>query len=363
MEGVIKDTGGKMRKLLLIFFFNLVSGMSESGYGDELCAHTFAGDFHLEAGDTLREDVSVSGGNAVIDGYIDGDLAVMGGSVEINGILDGDIAVFGGEIENRGKITGDAGVAGGSIVNWGVIEGDIAVAGGSVELDSGSVVKGDIAIVGGSVERSDYAEVEGEIVALDIGKLNKVMPNLGPLLRWRERAKPLSGILFGLISLAFFGVVYLLNLLAFLVFPGAIARIKEKIEKDVWVSIAIGIGIEILIVPLIILFVISIIGIPIIPAFILAVFIAIIFGFCGLSIVLGERIVAGLNWQSKNRIAIFTIGWLALVLVAIIGGLLKGLGFLGTLILIIGYSILFVGITIGLGAVLFALIKRDKVQS
>jgi len=39
---------------------------------------TFSGDYHVLETDTIDEDVTVSGGNARIDGVIDGDLAVMG---------------------------------------------------------------------------------------------------------------------------------------------------------------------------------------------------------------------------------------------------------------------------------------------
>ncbi len=349
-----------MNGLIITTIFFILKTAGGSDYTIEPSAHTFAGDFYLKSGDTLREDVSVSGGNATIDGVIDGDLAVMGGSVIINGTIDGDVAVFGGEIENNGKITGDAAVAGGSVKNKGRIEGDIAVAGGTVELDSGSVVDGDIAIVGGSVERSDYAVVNGEITALDIGRLHKIMPRIAPLLKLRDKSTPLKRAFAGFASVGFILVFYILNLLALLIFPRAIDAIVNKIERNIWATVAIGIGIEILIIPLIILFVISIIGIPIIPAFLLAIFIAIIFGNSAFSLVLGGRIVRGLNWQVKDRIGIFTIGYLTLNLVFIIGIILKGTGFWGVLSWILGLIIIYVALTIGMGGVLYALIKGRK---
>ncbi|MEO0107231.1 MAG: polymer-forming cytoskeletal protein [candidate division WOR-3 bacterium] len=349
-----------MNKLITVLFLFSAFASNPPDLKTEPCTHTFAGDFYLKTGDTLREDVSVSGGNAVIDGVIEGDLAVMGGSVMIKGTIDGDVAVFGGEIENAGKITGDAAVAGGSVKNKGTIEGDIAVAGGSVELDSGSVVDGDIAIVGGSVDRSDYAIVNGEITALDIGRLNKIMPRIAPLFKLRDKSAPFKKTLAGFASFGSIVVFYILNLLVLLIFPRAIDIIVNKIKNNIWAAIAIGIGIEILIIPLIILFAISIIGIPIIPAFVLALFLAIIFGNSTLALVIGERIVQGLNWQVKNRIGIFTIGYLALMLIFIIGIILKGIGFIGVLIWLLGIAIIYVATTIGLGGVLYAIVKRGK---
>jgi len=349
-----------MNKLILLLSIVAILFAGSTEYKTEPCTHTFAGDFYLKSEDTLKEDVSINGGNATIEGVIDGDLTVMGGSVKINGVIDGDVAVFGGEIENYGTITGDAAVAGGSIKNIGRIDGDIAVAGGTVELDSGSVVDGDIAIVGGSVDRSDYAAVQGKITTLDIGKLNKIMPRIGPFFRWNRRPSPLRQAFVGFASIAFIIVMYLLNLLALLIFPNAMEKISNKIKKNIWIAIAIGVGTEILFVPLIILFAVSIIGIPIIPAFVLAIFIAVIFGNSAFSLVLGEKVAQGLNWQIKNKIGIFTIGWLAIMIVLILGVFLKEIGFVGIVIWILGIVILYVASTIGLGSVIYALVKKEN---
>ncbi|MCX7995114.1 MAG: polymer-forming cytoskeletal protein [candidate division WOR-3 bacterium] len=345
-----------MNKGLLVILI-CSSGLLALDYESEFCARTFSDDFYLKSTDTLREDVSVRGGNATIDGVIKGELAVMGGSVMIRGMIDGDVAVMGGRIENYGIITGDAGVAGGSIKNRGKIEGDIAVAGGTVELDSGSVVEGDIAIVGGSVERSDHAIVKGEITAIEIGKLDKVMPRISRLLKLKDRYNLIqNGFLLG--SFAFIFVTYLLGLLCFLIFPSGVEKICNRIRKNIWIGIVIGIGIQILFVPLIILFVISLIGIPIIPAFLLAIFIGVIFGLSAFSIIIGEKIVSGLNWRVESKIGLFTIGYIATMIILIIGTLLKKIGFVGIFIWILGITILYVASTIGLGSALYALIKK-----
>uniref|UniRef100_A0A7V3VTY8 Polymer-forming cytoskeletal protein n=1 Tax=candidate division WOR-3 bacterium TaxID=2052148 RepID=A0A7V3VTY8_UNCW3 len=347
-----------MNRIFFVIFF-IIPFVGAEEIQAELCVHKFSGDFYLKSGDTLNEDVSVSGGNATIDGVINGDLAIMGGSVIVNGMVDGDIAVFGGEIENKGKITGDAAVAGGSIKNKGYIEGEVAVTGGSVILDSGSVIDGDIAIIGGSVDKSDYAIVKGKITTLDIGKIDKVMPRISHLLKLGQKQNPFKAFITSVSYIAFLLVLYLFNLLCLVIFPSVVEKIAHRMKNYIWTGIAIGIGIEILFVPLIILFVISIIGIPIIPAFIIALFIAIIFGLSGFSYVLGEKVIRGLNWQLNNRIAIFTIGWLTTMIVLIIGMLLKEGGFFGTLILILGITIFYVASTIGLGSAVYALIKKN----
>ncbi|OYD16820.1 hypothetical protein CH333_02515, partial [candidate division WOR-3 bacterium JGI_Cruoil_03_44_89] len=109
-----------------------------------LCGTTVGGDFIVSEEDTVREDVTVKGGNAGIYGLIEGDLAVMGGNAIVKGTVDGDVAIFGGNLDILGSVTGDGAVFGGNIINHGVVDGDLFVVGGTVSLDSASVVEGDI---------------------------------------------------------------------------------------------------------------------------------------------------------------------------------------------------------------------------
>lgn len=324
-----------------------------------LCGTTIGGDFIVSEEDTVREDVTVKGGSAKVDGLIEGDLAVMGGNVDVNGMIDGDAAVFGGDLDILGKITGDAAVFGGNIHNKGTIGGDLFVVGGAVSLDSGSVVGGDISTVGGSVDRDENASVGGKIESLELGKLNKLLPRITKALRWPGRF-PGAEAFTGLFSISVLVVIYVLNLLVLLIFPGAIDRIVNKIQSSVWISVASGIGIEILFVPLIVLFAVSIIGIPIIPLFILAILVAMLFGFSASSVTIGDRVKKSLKWQINNRIAIFSLGWIAIMVIPILGLYLRGLGFAGSLVFFLGLAILYVTITIGLGAVIYALIKRER---
>jgi len=338
---------------------NLGHGQPRLHFKTFPCAKTVTGNFYVPAGDTIEEDISISGGSAKIDGVVDGDLAVMGGEVDIKGLLDGDVAVFGGALDIIGKVTGDAAIFGGNINNKGKIEGDLLVVGGAAVLDSGSIINGDISMVGGTVERDSNASVLGEIESLDMKAIERIMPRIGRIgkaFRWGSpfRARTCGGFL----TLFLIIVCYILNLLIILIFPKPVEKIIEKVSANVWIALATGIGIEILFIPLIALFAISLIGIPIIPVFVFAVFIAGLFGFSAISIIIGERIVKSLNWQLTGRVSIFNIGWLALMIIPILGLFLCSLGFIGSLIFVLGLVILYVTITIGLGGVVYAIVKR-----
>jgi len=304
---------------------------------------TFAEDLYVPEEDTIDEDVMVSGGNAKIDGVIDGDLAVMGGVVEINGIVDGDVAVMGGNLELNGSITGDAAVFGGNVVNKGTIELDVLVVGGTVMLDSGSVVQGDVNMVGGTVERDDNAVVEGEIQSVEIGKAFRV-----------PRVIPGHRVFHRIFLIAFFFVFYLIGLLAFLIFPGAIEHIIGIVKANVWASVGLGIAVEVLYIPIILLFTISIIGIPLIPLFMLAVLLAALFGFSALCFIIGERVIEGMKWQIENKAGIFSLGWLATAIIPLI------LFLIGPPVVVFGVVILYVVATIGMGAVALTLLKTKK---
>jgi cytoskeletal protein CcmA (bactofilin family) len=334
---------------------------------DKLAALKIKGDYKLPKDETVKEDVVVSGGNATIDGVIEGNLAVMGGTVDINGSVEGDVAVFGGNLTVLGSVENDAAVFGGNIRNKGMIEGDLFVAGGTVALDSGSVVEGEISMIGGSVNRDTNAVVNGEIKSIDIGQLNKVLPKIATAFRFPGRFSGMPGLpwsparhIFGtFITLSALIVLYVLNLLVLVIFPKPIEHIVGKIQSNVWISVACGVGIEILYVPLIVLFAVSIIGIPIIPLFILAVLVGLLFGSTAISMIIGERIKKGFNWQVENRIGIFSLGWIAIMIIPLLGSLLRGVSILGPLVSALGLVIIYVTHTIGLGGVLYSLIKKN----
>jgi hypothetical protein len=105
--------------------------------------------------------------------------------------------------------------------------------------------------------------------------------------------------------------------------------------------------------------VVSIIGIPIIPLFILAVLVGHLFGSTAISMINGERMKKGFNWQIENRIGTFSLGWLAIMIIPILGAILRDISILGPIVFALGLIIIYVTNTIGLGGVLYSLIKKN----
>jgi hypothetical protein len=319
-------------------------------------SQTFSGNYTLGAGDTLKDDLTVTGGTANVNGVIIGDLSVMGGEAFATGKVDGDVAVFGGNLLITGTITGDASVLGGNIRNKGTIEGDVFLMGGRMALDSGSVVEGAITTIGGNIERDTNALIRGEIKTMPLERMEKYLPRFSKLWRIRPHLGAFR-LMPAFIVLTAELVIFLLNLLILAIFPAAVDKIKHKITDSVWLAAAIGIAFKILLIPIILLFAVSIIGIPLIPVFLLALLVAIWFGVTALSSVLGEKIAQGFKWNVTHKIGTFSLGWLALKIIPILGLLLAAAGF--PLVLILGLTIHFVMTTIALGASTLALFKKE----
>lgn len=310
---------------------------------------TFSGDYHLPLTDTISDDVTITSGNAQIDGVIEGDLAVLGGTVKITGAVTGDVAVMGGNLDLTGSIDGDAAVFGGNIKNRGTISGDLHVIGGTVYLDSASVVDGNISMVGGTVDRDENAIVSGKIDTIEIEALEKILPRISKTFRL-PRLVPGFSLFPRIAGLGMLAVLFVLNLLVVLIFPPAIEHIAERIRQSVWASLGLGVALQIVFVPMVVLFAVSIIGIPLIAVLPLAVFAAALFGITALALVVGDRVVRGFGWHVDNRVGRFSLGWLAIMLVPIIVTLI------GAPLTVLGVIVGYVVVTIGIGGVIYSLV-------
>ncbi len=317
-------------------------------------AVTFSGDYNLPQTDTIEEDVTITGGNARINGVISGDLAVMGGTVDISGIVEGDVAVLGGNLDLTGTIEGDAAVFGGNIKNRGTIDGDLHVVGGTVYLDSASVVSGDISMVGGTVERNEHAIVHGRVESVEIKALEKILPRISRAFRL-PRMLPGGRAFPAAVFLGMLLVLYLFNLLIAVIFPRAVEKVDSRIEQNVWASVGLGFALQVLFVPLVIVLAVSIIGIPLLMVLPLAILLATIFGLSALSLTTGKRVCKGFNWNVESLIGRLSLGWLAIMLVPIV------LILIGPPVFVIGFALIYVVMTISLGGVIYSLISRQKV--
>jgi len=104
----------------------------------------------LPAGQTVDDDVIISGDKVVIDGNVNGTLMAFGSNVTINGDVSGDVIAMGGLVILNGKVAGNV-FSGAQTIQ---VNGEVT---GSLFGGSASLVLGPKAVVGSNVYYGGYS--------------------------------------------------------------------------------------------------------------------------------------------------------------------------------------------------------------
>jgi hypothetical protein len=294
-----------------------------------------------------RADQKFSFGTTVRvrEGEVAADVVSLGGGIKIDGEVRGGAVAVGGEIKVEGRVTGD-----------------VIAFGEDVELGEDSEVLGNVVSVGGRVNRAPGARVVGEIS--EVG-LSAGVPWGDRFRRWsdrREEMRPVfrMGEWLELIG-SLFGTALLIVLggLTILVAPAAVNRTAHVAGDEVFKSLLVGLGVELLSLPalvvLVIVLAISIIGIPLlllVPFVVLLLVLAAVFGFIAVGVAVGRRLSGALGVGS-GRLAYLVTGILAIQALTMVGEFLDGLGLpmlIYGLFALVGFVVQFLAWTTGLGA-------------
>lgn len=222
----------------------------------------------------------------------------------------GDVSVIGGNLIVRGHVTGDADVVGGKIIiePGGSIDGDASALGGKVDIKPGGKLKGDTIEMAYGFPRYIHSSYERSWHGFTLSWLIK------------------SLVLFVLIPVLIAGL-----------FPRRIDKVAEIAAKKPGESILYGIAGLLLVVPLAVLIVLTLVGIPLLAVEGALYVAALLFGMVGIEIAVARMLGEKLNRPIAS-----------LILAAIIGGGLRGLI---SLIPIFGAFVNFALTLIGVGAV------------
>ncbi len=119
--------------------------------------------YRLPEGETIDDDLYVTGSEIFIDGTLDGDLIATGGYIEVNGTVTGDVLAAAGGIRINGEVQDDVRAGGGGIDIAGPIGGDLVLAGGGGPSTFVPIQSGTRQIAQG-VRIADGTEVAGDVV-------------------------------------------------------------------------------------------------------------------------------------------------------------------------------------------------------
>lgn len=291
------------------------------------------------------EDVLLGGVRTVGKGESSPGLVLLGGYLRV---------------EEGGKLDGDATVVGGVVEIYGRIEGSLVVVGGSNTLGPAASISQDLVTIGARLDRDHRAEVGGETVQMATGDWRWLRDLWEPQRAWSSGTfdlfdgSPFS-LFFGAMRTAI--LVFLIWVLLLLA-PQRITAIAVRSRAEPWRSVLVGMLVQILLIPLLVviaaILIITLIGIPfllVIPPLIVLTFIFYnLIGFAGIATAAGRLFAS--RWQ--NRFVLATAGALLIQSCYLLGeamDLFTGpLGLFAGFVLAIGLLVKYAAWTVGLGA-------------
>lgn len=288
-----------------------------------------------------------------------------------------DVVVFGGRLTVEGQVIGDAVAIGGSATVSGEITGDLAVVGGSIELENGARVMGDVVSVGGSIDQADDIDVAGQIIEVPFApRLNfgnfQGWGNWGnwsdwsgnwdvshDARRWGRHAR-----WFGFFEAGWelLGVLFcaLLACLVYLIARNPVERVARKVSDEPWKSGLVGLLVQILCLPVLVLvcvvLLISIIGIPLlllVPFAILGFVLVAFLGYTASAFRLGGWSENRFGWNLGNPYLVLLLG-VGLIEIWALAGEMFSFGpgpirFFAAMFSLFGCLVIYVAWTVGLG--------------
>ena len=264
------------------------------------------GNFTLENGETLEDDLFVVGGLVTLEpgSTLEGNILMVGGSLVVAGKVDGDIVVAGGLLE---------------ITETAYIDGDITAAGANLQRDPAADITGDIT-----------TEQEGPFIVTPTGvRLPQLNLATSPS--------------FSFISFILRVILWALAAMLMALFlPNQLRNVAQAGMSQPWVSGGLGLLTAVVLPIVLVIIALTIILIPVSVFGIILLVIAWAFGMIALGAELGKRF-SGI-FKSEWHPAL-SAGAGAFLLMLVVNGLQAAIPCLGLLPkLIIGF--------LGIGAVL-----------
>ncbi|WP_254545554.1 bactofilin family protein [Halomarina pelagica] len=262
-------------------------------------------------GEVVRGDLDVFAGSAVVRGTVTGDVNAFAGSVLIDGEVGGDVNAFAGTVDlgPNAVVGGNLDAAGGEVTVAGRVAGDATVGAETIRLTEGAVIGGNLEY-DGTLERAEGASVGGTVTQTD-------EPNVdaGPV---DPRAFGTAGAVYAFFASLLLGAVLLL------VLPGISDRVAATAVAEPLRSGGTGLLALIAVPVVLVLFAVTVVGIPITILgallFAFAVWIGSVYG----------RVAVG-AWllryaDVENRWAALLVGFVVvglLTLVPVLGGIVR----------------------------------------
>jgi cytoskeletal protein CcmA (bactofilin family) len=241
---------------------------------------------------------------------------VYGGNLQVNGHVEDDAVVFGGNLQVNGHVEGDAHAFGGNVLLGpnAVVEGDVSSFGGEVLKETGAHVEGSTESFGG-------ANI-GKIVA---GELKESLKETRKQAHKEAREEAEEDHDKGGGFAAFlmqFAVLFGLGFAGQMFFPARMKELGAELKQQPVKNGVVGFLGALALVPLFIVLCVTIIGIPVALALMVAAPVAAALGFSAVASELGLKVPVLRG--KKTQAMVLALGLLILLIV----GHIPVLGFL-----------------------------------
>ena len=290
----------------------------------------------VEISETVEGSLHAAAGRITVDAPVDGSARLAGGTVELaaNAAIGGDASIAGGTIIMDGAVKENFHAAGGRVTINGSVAGDASVAAGTLELGPKARIAGKLTFRGGELESDPAAQVTGGVVQHLRGHRHH-----------REERTAFDRFSRGWIGTL--GFIVLAALLA-AALPGPARRMAQELRDRPWVTVLLGLVALTTIPVAAVLFMVTIVGIPIGLLAIFGYAALLLLGYVGIAVVVGGLLLDRIKPETAARTAA-RVGAAVLAMLAL--ALLARLPF-------VGHFIAFVALAAGVGMIVGAIWRR-----
>ncbi|RKG80140.1 polymer-forming cytoskeletal protein [Corallococcus terminator] len=236
--------------------------------------------------------------------------------------------VYGGNLIVRGTVEDDAVAFGGNLEIHGHVEGDAHAFGGNVILGPDAEVEGDVSAFGGQVQKADGAKVEGSLESFGGAGLGRMVA--GEIKRGMTESRDPGAAVDpsdsddddddrgngggGLASFILqFALLFGLGFLGQMFFPARMKELGEEIRSRPGQSVSVGFVGTLALIPLTIVLCITLIGIPVAFALLVASMLGTALGYAAIASELGTRLPVMRGRKTQAVVLALGLGVLLLI--------------------------------------------------
>ncbi|MBB6217584.1 cytoskeletal protein CcmA (bactofilin family) [Anaerosolibacter carboniphilus] len=249
------------------------------GAGDSIRNHgTVQGDVFAASGEfentgTVKGDILAVGRSSVIDGMVEGDVRVASGTVVIEGEVEKNVTAFAGDFSmaEGAAVDGSINVFAGNIIIDGIVGGDLRSGAGTAQING--VVKGDVWLETDQINFGPNGKIEGNLVysserelqipeGVVAGKVEYKKSQIRINDEAKKKAEEGIKVMHIVWKAAGIAAYLIIATILTLLFSRFMLGTADTIQRKPWHAIGIGL-VALIVTPVAaILFMITVIGIP-----------------------------------------------------------------------------------------------------